>query len=110
MDRRQFLVVGAGLSFSTILPGRTDTRPYDLPVRALTGSSISTGSGFHWFGYYDKLQFDPTGRYVLGMKVGFEGRSPTADDVIEIGLIDLQNAEWSTTPTWTELGESRARG
>ena len=25
---------------------------------------ITRGPKFHWFGYYDKLQFDPTGRYV----------------------------------------------
>ena len=33
------------------------------PVRAIT-----KGPKFHWFGYYDKFQFDPTNRYVLGMK------------------------------------------
>src|SRR5688572_27650388 len=41
------------------------------PVRRIT-----RGPGFHWFGYYDKLQFDPAGRFVLGMRVGFEHRSP----------------------------------
>jgi len=44
------------------------------PCRATTA-----GPKFHWFGYYDKLQFDPTSRYVLGMEVDFEGRSPRAD-------------------------------
>ena len=29
---------------------------------------ITKEPGFHWFGYYDKLQFDPDGRYVLGME------------------------------------------
>ena len=106
MDRRDFLAAGAGLSLSAIVPGWAGQKLPDVPVRALTGKS----PGFHWFGYYDKLQFDPTGRYVLGMKVEFEGRSPTADDVIKIGLIDLEKGEWSTTPEWTELGESRAWG
>lgn len=55
-----------------------------VPVRAIT-----RGPRFHWFGYYDKLQFDPTGRYVLGMEVDFEHRSPRADDVIRIGMVDL---------------------
>ncbi len=45
----------------------------DVPVRQIT-----RGPKFHWFGYYDKLEFDPTGRYVLGMEVDFEHRSPTA--------------------------------
>ncbi|MDP0501854.1 MAG: hypothetical protein Q7P63_17305 [Verrucomicrobiota bacterium JB022] len=70
------------------------------PVQKLT-----TGPGYHWFGYYDKLQTDPAGRFVLGMKVGFEHRSPTADDVIEVGLIDRQIGN-----QWVSLGESRSWG
>ncbi|MBL8205717.1 MAG: hypothetical protein JNM09_15895 [Blastocatellia bacterium] len=68
------------------------------PVRRLTN-----GPSFHWFGYYDKWQFDPTGRYVLGMEVGFEHRSPAATDVIKIGMVDLQERD-----RWIELGETRA--
>ena len=68
------------------------------PVRALT-----KGPKFHWFGYYDKLQFDPTGRYVLGMEVGFEHRSPTPSDTIRIGMIDLRDND-----RWIDLGETRA--
>ena len=68
------------------------------PVRAIT-----RGPKFHWFGYYDKLQFDPSGRYVLGMEVEFEHRSPRADDVIKIGMVDLSDGD-----RWTELGERRA--
>ena len=45
----------------------------------------------HWFSYYDKLQFDPTGRYALGMEVDFEHRSPRAEDSIRVGLVDLQD-------------------
>ena len=69
-----------------------------IPVEALTG-----GPKYHWFGYYDKCQFDPTGRYVLGMEVDFEHRSPTTDDVISVGMVDLQDGN-----RWTELGHSRA--
>ena len=57
----------------------------------------------HWFGYYDKLQIDPGGRRVLGMEVDFEHRSPEADDVIRLGMIDLEDGD-----RWIELGESRA--
>ncbi len=70
------------------------------PVRAIT-----RGPKHHWFGYYDKLQFDPAGRYVLGMEVDFEGRTPTADDVVGIGMVDLAGGD-----RWIELGESRAWG
>jgi len=69
-----------------------------VPVRAIT-----KGPGFHWFGYYDKLQFDPTSRYVLGQRVSFEGRKPAPDDVIHLGMIDTEDND-----RWIELGESKA--
>ena len=68
------------------------------PVRAIT-----RGPEFHWFGYYDKLEFDPSGRYVLSMEVDFEHRSPKPDDVIKVGMVDLQEDD-----RWIELGETRA--
>ena len=68
------------------------------PTRAIT-----RGPKLHWFGYYDKLQFDPAGRYVLGMEVDFEHRSPTGDDVIKVGMVDLQDND-----RWIELGASNA--
>jgi hypothetical protein len=78
-----------------LLAAKPDTLP---PVRPLT-----KGPQFHWFGYYDKLQFDPANRYVLGNQVGFEGRSPTGADTIRIGMIDLRDKD-----RWTELGVTRA--
>jgi hypothetical protein len=73
--------------------------PGPLPlVRALT-----KGPQFHWFGYYDKLQFDPKNRYVLANQVNFEHRSPVAGDVIRFGMIDLREND-----LWTTLGETRA--
>jgi len=68
------------------------------PIRAIT-----QGSKFHWFGYYDKLQFDPTCRYVLGMEVDFEHRSPNPDDVIKIGMVDSKDGD-----RWIELDETRS--
>ncbi|MBN2375344.1 MAG: hypothetical protein JXD22_03010 [Sedimentisphaerales bacterium] len=70
------------------------------PVRAVTH-----GPKQHWFAYYDKLQFDPTGRYLLGMEVDFNGRSPRPDDIIKIGMVDLKDND-----RWIELGQSRAWG
>jgi hypothetical protein len=67
--------------------------------------SITHGRKFHWFGYYDKWQFDLSGRYVLGMEVDFAQRSPTADDEIGLGLIDLEDGD-----RWSELGRTRAWG
>ena len=68
------------------------------PMRALT-----RGPRFHWRGYYDKQLFDPTNRFVLAHQVDFEHRSPTPDDVVRVGMIDLQDGD-----RWTELGASRA--
>jgi hypothetical protein len=69
-----------------------------VPVRAIT-----RGPSFHWFGYYDKLQFDPSGRYALGMQVNFEHRSPRPDDVLQLGMIDLQDGD-----RWSTIGTTRA--
>lgn len=66
---------------------------------------ITQGPKHHWFGYYDKLQFDPSGRYVLSAQVDFEGRSPLPNDTIRVGMVDLQNNN-----QWTELGSSVAWG
>ena len=71
-----------------------------VPVKRITSKP-----GYHWFAYYDKIQCDPSNRYVLGMQTMFEHRSPRPDDVIEIGMIDLHD-----DCKWITLGESRAWG
>src|SRR6187200_1671102 len=65
--------------------------------------TITRGPKFHWFGYYDKFEFDPTNRYVLGMEVDFEHRQPTPDDEISVGMVDLQDGD-----RWIELGRTKA--
>ena len=94
--RRSFL---GGLA-AALAGGRTIAATGLPPVRAIT-----RGPKFHWFGYYDKLQFDPSGRYVLGMEVDFEHRSPRGDDQIRIGMVDTAEGD-----RWTELGASRSWG
>lgn len=69
-----------------------------LQIRALT-----RGPAFHWFGYYDKHAFDPTGQYVLAHQTEFENRSPGADDVFRVGMIDTHDGD-----RWIELGQTRA--
>ena len=64
---------------------------------------ITKGPKHHWFGYYDKLEFDPTGRYVLSNEVDFEGRSPNENDMVKVGMVDLEDGD-----KWIELGESNA--
>lgn len=99
-DRRKFLThLAASVPALAGLAARTHADDARLPpVRAIT-----RGPKFHWFGYYDKLEFDPTGRYVLGMEVEFEHRSPRPADVIKVGMVDLHDQD-----RWIELGESRA--
>lgn len=75
-----------------------EKRESPAPCRAIT-----RGPKRHWFGYYDKLEFDPTGRFVLGMEVDFEHRSPRPEDQIAVGMVDLASGD-----RWIELGHSTA--
>lgn len=96
---RETTVTALGMNFLDRLYAQAD--PAEFPPCRI----ITRGPRHHWFGYYDKWQFDPTDRFVLGMEVDFEHRSPTADDVIRIGMVDLENDD-----EWTELGECTAWG
>lgn len=84
-------------NFNKEIPGLEKSQLF-VPARVIT-----KGPKHHWFGYYDKLQFDPTNRFVLCMEVGFEGRSPEPDDEIKVGMIDLLDND-----KWIELGTSKA--
>ncbi|NJO68877.1 MAG: hypothetical protein HC830_05955, partial [Bacteroidetes bacterium] len=102
--RRTALKTGAAaLAGSLLFPdkifatGNSNHRAV-VPIRAITKSPK-----FHWFGYYDKLQFDPTNRYVLGMEVDFEHRSPATGDEVRIGMIDLLDND-----RWVDLGLSES--
>jgi hypothetical protein len=100
VTRRQFLQASSlALMASTTLTRSLRANP-PVPIRAIT-----RGPKFHWFGYYDKLEFDPTNRYVLSNEVSFEHRTPTADDVINVGMVDLHDND-----KWIELGQSNAWG
>lgn len=98
--RREALFMGAAsmtvLACGSRVGGAASTK--FPPTRVIT-----RGPKHHWFGYYDKLQFDSTSRFVLGMEVDFEHRSPRADDVITIGMVDLGEND-----RWIELGQSKA--
>jgi len=103
LARRQFLrhAGTSALAFAGLSGLARSTRSQSAnlpPIRAITQEPK-----FHWFGYYDKLQFDPTSRYVLGMEVAFEHRSPTPSDAISIGMVDLRDGD-----RWVELHQSRA--
>lgn len=96
-DRRRFLSLSA-LALAG-LPARAQQNEAAFPPRR----AITKAPGHHWFGYYDKLQFDPADRFVLGMRVDFEHRSPEPEDVIQVGMVDLEEGD-----KWIPLGTSRA--
>ena len=107
MHRRRFLKTSAAATVAgTLAPRLVSGSAFaidndgNVPCRAITGLP-----GHHWFGYYDKLQFSPNGRYVLGMETMFEGRPPTSEDVIGIGMVDTEMND-----RWIEFGTSRAWG
>ena len=81
LNRRSLLRAG--------LAGGIALAEYGLPAMGSEAKlppvrTITRGPKFHWFGYYDKFEFDPTNRYVLGMEVDFEHRSPTQKDSLNI--------------------------
>ena len=107
-SRRQFHRLAgtslAGLASQPFLHSvrGAETGPLEtfVPTRAITRGPLN-----HWFGYYDKREFDPTGRYVLSNETSFEGRAPTGDDSINVGYVDTQYHD-----TWYPIGQSRAWG
>jgi len=63
---------------------------------------------YHGFFYYNHtpsecLQFEPTGRYLLGMRVFFEGREVKPTDIAEVGYFDLKDNN-----KWTKIGQTTA--
>jgi hypothetical protein len=68
----------------------SDPGPRDRPV--YTG-----------FFFYQCLQFDRTGRYLLGMRVDFDRRPIRPDDRAVLGVIDLQAGN-----KWTPIGTTTA--
>ncbi len=99
MKRRKFIHQLAMGTSGLVLPQIIQwARQYDIPIRAVTH-----GPKYHWFGYYDKMQFNQNNTKLLGMQVDFEMRSPTPNDVVQIGVIDLENGD-----QWRTIGESRS--
>lgn len=109
MKRRSFLkhtaltagAFSAGWPFSCNDAGKAS----DTYTEKLLVQPITTGPKQHWFGYYDKYQIDSTGRYALGGEVDRFFRSPTQNDLLQIGLIDLENDF-----LWQEIGTSHTWG
>jgi len=63
----------------------------------------SDNPNYTGFFFYQCEQFDPTDRYLVGMRVHCRNRDVRPTDRGEIGLIDLQDRY-----TWTRIGETTA--
>jgi hypothetical protein len=100
LSRRELMIRCGAAGIAALCATRTSFASEKLPENVRV---ITRGPKHHWFGYYDKLEFDATDRYVLGMEVDFEHRSPKPDDQIGIGMVDIQNGD-----RWIELGKSKA--
>lgn len=96
VTRRDFLSAGFCLAASGGL-FHEPAIPRDR-IRALT-----RGPKYHWFSYYDKLQFDAADRLVLGMQVDFDLRSPRPDDRVILGCIDTGDGD-----RWCPFAETTA--
>lgn len=64
---------------------------------------MTTGSGFHFFGYYDKTPWNASGRFLLGMKTTFQDHPPDASSRAEIGLVAADGSFG-----WTPIAETLA--
>ena len=108
IQRRQFCstTVIAGLAWQSRLVAAADALADTSGLETLVPCrAITRGPEYHWFGYYDKREFDPTNTLVLSNQVSFEGRSPTAADSVAVGVIDTK-----ANDTWTPIGTSNAWG
>ncbi len=65
---------------------------------------VTQPPGDYFFGYYEKTPWSPCGTRLLGMRVGFSDRQPTAADEIELGIVDAEGMApfepFATTNAW----------
>lgn len=114
ISRRHFLQAGAmpilatsavagvarSLAAWTADPGTAGS--WTKEERLLPAAAVTSGRQ-HFFGYYDKQPFDPTGQYLLGLQCDVMGRLQEPNDVATIGLIDLHREN-----QWSQIVETRA--
>ncbi len=65
---------------------------------------VTRGPRHHFFGYYEKSPWNASQRFLLAHEAGFNDRPPGPDDVVTVGLVDLQDPDRPFRP----LGQSLA--
>jgi hypothetical protein len=107
-SRRQFLRTASAAAATATLAcqGKLTAADSVGPLETFVPyRQITHGPLHHWFGYYDKRQFDATNTLVLSNQVDFEGRSPRPSEQIKVGYVDLANGD-----SWHPIGTSSAWG
>jgi hypothetical protein len=74
-----------------------------VPLTRISDPGPEEKPAYTGFWFYDEQQFDPSGRYALGMTVYFKDRKVTPSDRGDIGYFDLQDGF-----KWTKIGETTA--
>jgi len=87
-------------NFDALLKGR-DARY--AAVARVSDPGTSARRAYTGFFFYQVLQFDATGRYLLGLKVYCQTRDVRPDDLGDIGYIDLKDGY-----KWTKFGTTTA--
>jgi hypothetical protein len=87
-------------SFSQVLEG-SNARYF--PIIRVSDLRPGGQPAYTGFFFYQCLQFDPTERYLLGMRVNFQNRLVKPTDRAEIGFVDLKDGY-----KWTKIGETTA--
>jgi len=93
-NRRHFLTraVAAGALLTPGLIGRSAHAAEAILEPPFPLRKLTRGPKSHFFGYYDKCPWDATGRYLLGLEIGFCDRNPKPGEPLVLGLLDLENA------------------
>jgi hypothetical protein len=86
--------------FNQVLEGRNARYP---AITRVSDPGVDGDRAYTGFFFYQCLQFDTTGRYLLGMKVYIQNRIVEPADRGDIGFIDLKNKH-----KWTKIGETTA--
>jgi len=109
IDRRGFLKGATGSALgclaasapATVRAGETLSGEAKYPP----ARAVTSGPNHHFFGYYDKCPWDATGRYLLGMEIGFFDRQPNPGEPLTVGMVDLKDGSrfiaLDTTTAWS---------
>lgn len=91
IDRRGFLNSTAGSVLACSGAGSLIRSARAAEAEYPPACAVTRGPRSHFFGYYDKCPWDKTGRYLLGMEIGFNDRQPKKGEPLTVGMVDLKN-------------------